>query len=159
MAVDGWWGTRRRLGGPPTLIPDSQPTPDSSLKKRTTTTNRNARARQEELAAVGRGDYNFDHPDAFDTPLLLRVLEDLKAGRAAELPLYDFVAHRRSKETRRVRALFCCCTQQTAGGGGVGDMFGPGEGGQGESLGLSSPRSESPCCRPSRPTLQPALHR
>jgi len=43
-------------------------------------------------------DFNFDHPDAFDTSLLLRHLEMLKEGRAIEMPTYDFVHHRRADE-------------------------------------------------------------
>lgn len=44
--------------------------------------------------------YNFDHPDAFDADLFLRHLEELRAGRPVEVPVYDFVTHRRSEETR-----------------------------------------------------------
>lgn len=43
--------------------------------------------------------YNFDHPDAFDMDLMLSNLEDLKEGRAIEMPQYDFVHHRRKDET------------------------------------------------------------
>ena len=42
---------------------------------------------------------NFDHPDAFDTKLLLDHLKDLKAGKPIEMPTYDFVHHRRAVET------------------------------------------------------------
>jgi len=42
--------------------------------------------------------YNFDHPDAFDTPLLHQQLSALKAGEAIEMPQYDFVRHRRKEE-------------------------------------------------------------
>ncbi|WP_422478886.1 uridine kinase [Pleomorphochaeta sp. DL1XJH-081] len=42
--------------------------------------------------------YNFDHPDAFDTDLLYRQLSDLKAGKAIDMPQYDFVHHRRREE-------------------------------------------------------------
>jgi uridine kinase len=47
-------------------------------------------------------DHNFDHPDALDAELLIAQLGELKAGRAVEVPIYDFVAHRRRPETRRV---------------------------------------------------------
>lgn len=46
--------------------------------------------------------HNFDHPDALDNALLVEHLRALKAGRAVEVPLYDFVIHRRKTETRRV---------------------------------------------------------
>lgn len=54
----------------------------------------------EELADVEN--YNFDHPDAFDTPVLLQCIEALKAGRPVEVPTYDFSNHRRGKETKKV---------------------------------------------------------
>lgn len=46
--------------------------------------------------------HNFDHPEALDNPLVVEHLRALKAGRAVEVPLYDFVIHRRKTETRRV---------------------------------------------------------
>jgi uridine kinase len=42
---------------------------------------------------------NFDHPDAFDGGLMIRQLEDLRAGRSADRPIYDFVTHTRKSET------------------------------------------------------------
>jgi uridine kinase len=48
------------------------------------------------------GNYNFDAPGAFDTDALLACLADLKARRVVEVPTYDFVAHARAAETRRV---------------------------------------------------------
>jgi uridine kinase len=42
---------------------------------------------------------NWDHPDAFDWDLLLRQLEQLRAGESIEKPVYDFVNHLRSDET------------------------------------------------------------
>jgi uridine kinase len=46
--------------------------------------------------------YNFDHPDALDEALMVTHLEALKAGRAIERPVYDFVHHRRQAETVRI---------------------------------------------------------
>ncbi len=48
--------------------------------------------------------HNFDHPAAFDTPLLVAHLRTLKAGKPIEAPIYDFVTHRRKSETRRIEA-------------------------------------------------------
>ena len=42
---------------------------------------------------------DFDHPDAFDSDLLREQLEALKAGRAIQMPQYDFVHNRRTEET------------------------------------------------------------
>jgi uridine kinase len=46
--------------------------------------------------------HNFDHPDALDSELLIEHLAALKRGEPAEVPVYDFVRHRRTRETRRV---------------------------------------------------------
>ena len=43
--------------------------------------------------------YNFDRPDAIDSELLYRHLEDLKNWKAIDMPQYDFVHHRRTDET------------------------------------------------------------
>ncbi|KAL4395815.1 hypothetical protein AHAS_Ahas01G0029600 [Arachis hypogaea] len=47
---------------------------------------------EEELARVQ--DYNFDHPDAFDTELLLCVMDKLKRGEAVDIPKYDFKSYK-----------------------------------------------------------------
>jgi len=46
--------------------------------------------------------FNFDHPDALDTPLMVEHLRALKSGRGIDLPVYDFVAHRRTSRTVRI---------------------------------------------------------
>jgi len=43
-------------------------------------------------------DFNFDHPDAFDTELLVEHLSSLKQGKSIEMPEYDFVHHRRKDQ-------------------------------------------------------------
>lgn len=43
---------------------------------------------------------NFDHPDALDTALLVEHLDALRAGRAVDVPDYDFATHRRVPGTR-----------------------------------------------------------
>eukprot|EP00850_Spirogloea_muscicola_P021314 SM000244S08549 [mRNA] locus=s244:2006:7033:- [translate_table: standard] len=56
---------------------------------------------EDELEHVS--EYNFDHPDAFDTDSMLECLNTLKAGRAVEIPVYDFKSHqRRTDRTRKV---------------------------------------------------------
>ncbi|MDD3056672.1 MAG: uridine kinase, partial [Sphaerochaeta sp.] len=42
--------------------------------------------------------FNFDHPDAFDMELMHEQLKMLKEGKSIEMPLYDFVHHRRKEE-------------------------------------------------------------
>jgi len=46
--------------------------------------------------------FNFDHPEAFDTDLIVEHLAALKRGQAIEMPQYDFVHHRRMESTVRV---------------------------------------------------------
>lgn len=47
----------------------------------------------------GDGSVNFDHPDALDWELMIRHLEDLRAGRAVEVPIYNFTSHSREDRT------------------------------------------------------------
>ena len=49
--------------------------------------------KQHNMAA--RNEYNFDHPDAFDFELLHQTLLRLKDMRKVEVPIYNFVTHRR----------------------------------------------------------------
>lgn len=46
--------------------------------------------------------HNFDHPSALDNELLISHLAALKAGHPIEVPIYDFVRHRRTARTQRV---------------------------------------------------------
>ena len=43
--------------------------------------------------------FNFDHPSAFDTDLMVEHLRALKHGQTIQVPVYDFVHHRRSAES------------------------------------------------------------
>jgi len=46
--------------------------------------------------------HNFDHPSAIDNELLVSHIAALKAGHPVEVPIYDFVRHRRTTRTRRI---------------------------------------------------------
>lgn len=46
--------------------------------------------------------FNFDHPDALETELMIEHIAALKRGEAIELPQYDFSVHARRRETIRV---------------------------------------------------------
>lgn len=48
--------------------------------------------------------HNFDHPDALDSELFVSHLGALREGRDVEVPIYDFVMHRRTGATRTVRS-------------------------------------------------------
>ena len=45
------------------------------------------------------GKYNFDHPEAFDWPLLRNHLAKLKAGECVRVPVYDYKSSRRTSES------------------------------------------------------------
>lgn len=45
---------------------------------------------------------NFDHPDAFDTELMIAQLQLLAGARAIDKPTYDYAAHTRAAATIRV---------------------------------------------------------
>jgi uridine kinase len=49
-----------------------------------------------------RRQVNFDHPDAFDTELLVRHLKALKQGQAIDKPIYDFITCSRKSGSVRV---------------------------------------------------------
>lgn len=42
---------------------------------------------------------NYDHPDSYDSKLLVEHLNDLKNSKSINRPTYDFVDHNRSSET------------------------------------------------------------
>jgi uridine kinase len=46
--------------------------------------------------------FNFDHPSAFDTELMVEHLRALKRGETIQVPVYDFVRNRRGEETEAV---------------------------------------------------------
>lgn len=48
--------------------------------------------------------FNFDHPDAFDNDLLIQHLTALKNGESIDMPVYDFVHHRRTEQTIHIQA-------------------------------------------------------
>ncbi len=54
------------------------------------------------LGPAQRDMLNFDHPDALDNALLIVHLDELKAGRAIDMPVYDFTTHTRTSKTVQV---------------------------------------------------------
>ncbi len=46
-----------------------------------------------------RANLNYDHPDAFDTHLLVEALAELKRGKSISCPVYDYTIHDRSDKT------------------------------------------------------------
>ena len=56
-----------------------------------------------ELSLEERAKLNYDHPDAFETDLLVRHLEALRRGETIECPTYDYTVHDRKQETVTIR--------------------------------------------------------
>ena len=59
---------------------------------------------QSSLTLEERASLNFDHPDAFDTELLIRHLDELRLGHSVDCPVYDYSKHDRSDKVRTVVA-------------------------------------------------------
>ena len=55
--------------------------------------------RHDDIPFAERKKLNYDHPNAFDTPLLVQHLDALRAGQAIECPTYDYTVHNRAAET------------------------------------------------------------
>lgn len=56
----------------------------------------------DEMPFEERTKLNYDHPDAFETDMMIEHLKLLKQGQAIECPTYDYTLHNRAKETIRV---------------------------------------------------------
>ena len=57
----------------------------------------------DELPYEERARLNYDHPNAFDTDLMLSHIRALKRGERVQCPVYDFTAHNRSDRTVMIR--------------------------------------------------------
>ncbi len=57
---------------------------------------------QSDMPLAERYNVNYDHPRAFDWPLMRKQLKALKAGEPIEKPIYDFVTLTRSGKTEIV---------------------------------------------------------
>ncbi|KAL3095000.1 hypothetical protein niasHS_006351 [Heterodera schachtii] len=49
----------------------------------------------DEIAKARRGDFNFDHPNAFEHQLMLNTLRQLRQGKSVVIPKYDLKEQRR----------------------------------------------------------------
>lgn len=56
-----------------------------------------------EMPYEERTKLNYDHPDAFDTDLMIRDIQALRRGETVRCPVYDYTIHDRSGETVEVR--------------------------------------------------------
>ncbi len=53
----------------------------------------------DEMPFEERKKLNYDHPDAFDTELLIEHIKALKSGQSIICPTYDYSQHNRAKST------------------------------------------------------------
>ena len=57
----------------------------------------------DEMPYEERCKLNYDHPDAFDTDLMIEHIRQLKAGKPILCPVYDYTVHNRSAQTVEVQ--------------------------------------------------------
>lgn len=57
----------------------------------------------DEMTYEERCGLNYDHPDAFDTDLMIDHIRQLKQWKSIQRPVYDFTIHNRVEETVTVR--------------------------------------------------------
>ncbi|MCB0717748.1 MAG: uridine kinase [Bacteroidetes bacterium] len=57
-----------------------------------------------DLPIAERERFNFDHPDALETPLLTEHVDALRRGFGVQKPVYDFASYRRLDETLPVES-------------------------------------------------------
>lgn len=58
--------------------------------------------KQDGISFEERKKMNYDHPEAFETELLLEQLRSLRAGEAVDCPVYDYSMHNRSQDVVKV---------------------------------------------------------
>ena len=50
-----------------------------------------------------RAKLNYDHPNAFDTDMLIEALRELRKGHSVTCPVYDYTVHDRSENTVTIK--------------------------------------------------------
>ena len=56
------------------------------------------------LPLAGRAQLNYDHPESLETDLMVQHVERLLLGESVQVPIYDFTQHRRTAQTKHVKA-------------------------------------------------------
>jgi uridine kinase len=54
---------------------------------------------RDDLDLERRAALNYDHPDSLETDLMVRHIQELRAGRAIDAPVYDFARYARDSST------------------------------------------------------------
>jgi uridine kinase len=58
---------------------------------------------QDDISFEERIKTNYDHPESFETDLLISHLEQLKNNKSIECPTYSFTEHTRTKQTKTIK--------------------------------------------------------
>lgn len=58
--------------------------------------------RHDELSYEERSKLNYDHPNAFDTDMMIEHLRRLRRGESIECPTYDYTIHNRAEAVLRI---------------------------------------------------------
>lgn len=59
--------------------------------------------RLDDMTYEQRCKVNYDHPDAFDTDLMVADLDKLRRGETVHCPVYDYTIHNRSDRTVEIK--------------------------------------------------------
>lgn len=59
--------------------------------------------RLDDMTYEQRCKVNYDHPDAFDTDLMVADLDKLRRGESVQCPVYDYTIHNRSDQTVEIK--------------------------------------------------------
>jgi uridine kinase len=57
----------------------------------------------DDLTYEERTKLNYDHPDAFETEMMIRHIRALKRGESIRCPVYDYTVHNRSEQTLTIQ--------------------------------------------------------
>lgn len=58
--------------------------------------------KHQDLPFEERCKQNYDHPDAFETDLMVKQLKELKSGKAIHCPVCSYADHQRTEETELI---------------------------------------------------------
>lgn len=59
--------------------------------------------RHDHLSYEERTKLNYDHPDSFDTDMMIEDIKNLKQGKTIYCPVYDYTVHNRTDKTTEVK--------------------------------------------------------
>ncbi|XP_069120241.1 uridine-cytidine kinase 2-like [Argopecten irradians] len=57
---------------------------------------------EDEKRKALRGEFNFDHPDAFDHEFMLKTIKDILKGKTVQVPNYNYVRNSRDEESQTI---------------------------------------------------------